>query len=286
MDKSLMTESILDEYLTIGEVSKLTGIPISTLRYYDSEGIISPSYKDKKNNYRYYTEMQVPVLRIIVHLKKIGFSNESIKSHLRTLNYSHTLELITQIIADTKAEIKRLQKTERELIKNAVQMEKLISIERKINTFFIEEIEETKGVYIPISTNDEPRKVIKAAFRKLDVYTSKERAHTALLPIGIYALMIPEESIKNGIYRETKLFFMSDIKGYKDKMIIPKTKYACMYCKGRLLDKQEKIEELLRWIKDKGMILDKGDTLFHFMAGPGFVKEPTELLYTIKIPVK
>lgn len=281
-----MNEWLLDEYLTIGEISKLTGVPISTLRYYDSEGIISPSYKDKRNNYRYYTEMQVPVLRIIVHLKKMGFSNESIKSHLKTLNYSHTLDLITQIIADTKAEIKRLQKTERELIKNAAQMEKLISIEGKLNTFFIEEAEETKAVYITINTNEEPRKVIKAAFRKLDPYTSKEKSKTELLPIGIYSLLIPEKSIRNGIYRETKLLFMNDIKEYKDKMVIPKTKYACMYCKGKLADKHEKIEELLQYIEDEGMSLASGDTLFHFLAGPGFIKEPKELMYTIKIPVK
>ena len=32
----------MEGYLTIGEISKFTGVPISTLRYYDSEGIISP----------------------------------------------------------------------------------------------------------------------------------------------------------------------------------------------------------------------------------------------------
>ena len=31
----------MKDYLTIGEVSKITSLPISTLRYYDSEGIIS-----------------------------------------------------------------------------------------------------------------------------------------------------------------------------------------------------------------------------------------------------
>ena len=51
----------MEGYLTIGEISKLTGVPISTLRYYDSEGIILPLYKDKKNNYRYYSEIQIPI---------------------------------------------------------------------------------------------------------------------------------------------------------------------------------------------------------------------------------
>ena len=41
----------MEDYLTIGEISKLTAVPISTLRYYDSEGIFSPALKDEKNNY-------------------------------------------------------------------------------------------------------------------------------------------------------------------------------------------------------------------------------------------
>lgn len=126
----------MEDYLTIGEISKLTAVPISTLRYYDSEGIFSPALKDEKNNYRYYTGFQIPVLKIIVHLKKLGFTNDSIKSHLKNLNYSHTLDLIAKIVDETKAEIKRLQKIEKELLQNAGQVKHLIEIEEKIDTFF------------------------------------------------------------------------------------------------------------------------------------------------------
>lgn len=274
----------MEGYLTIGEISKFTGVPISTLRYYDSEGIISPIYKDTKSNYRYYSEMQIPVLRIIYYLKRLGFSNDSIKSHLKTLNYSHTLDLISQLIFDTKEEIKKLQKLHKELVKNSEQIKNLISIEEKINSFFIEESEKIKAIYVTIAKSNDEEKFIRDAFKKLSLYTLNTEKE--LLPIGICALTIPQENIENKSYRETKLLYMKDIKEFNEKITLPKRKYACMYCKGSLLNKKENIDKLLTWIEENNLVRSDGDVLLHFLAGPGFIKEPTEMMYTIKIPIK
>ncbi|MEE1476235.1 MerR family transcriptional regulator [Fusobacterium sp.] len=273
----------MEGYLTIGEISKFTGVPISTLRYYDSEGIISPIYKDTKSNYRYYSEMQIPVLRIIFYLKRLGFSNDSIKSHLKTLNYSHTLDLISQLIFDTKEEIKKLQKLHKELVKNSEQIKNLISIEEKINSFFIEESEKIKAIYVTIAESNEEEKFIKAAFKKLSLYTLNTEKE--LLPIGVCALTIPQENIENKSYRETKLLYMKDIKEFKEKITLPKRKYACMYCKGSLLNKKENIDKLLAWIEDNKLTKSEGDILLHFLAGPGFIKAPEEIMYIIKVPI-
>lgn len=273
----------MEGYLTIGEISKFTGVPISTLRYYDSEGIISPIYKDTKSNYRYYSEMQIPVLRIIFYLKRLGFSNDSIKSHLKTLNYSHTLDLISQLIFDTKEEIKKLQKLHKELVKNSEQIKNLISIEEKINSFFIEESEKIKAIYVTIAESNDEEKFIKAAFKKLSLYTLNTERE--LLPIGVCALTIPQENIENKSYRETKLLYMKDIKEFKEKITLPKRKYACMYCKGSLLNKKENIDKLLAWIEDNKLTKSEGDILLHFLAGPGFIKEPKEIMYIIKVPI-
>lgn len=273
----------MEGYLTIGEISKLTGVPISTLRYYDSEGIISPLYKDKKSNYRYYSEMQIPILRIIYYLKRLGFSNDSIKSHLKILNYSHTLDLISQLIYDTKEEIKKLQKLHKELIKSSEQIKNLISIEEKINSFFIEESEKIKAIYVTITENDNEEKFIKAAFKKLSLYTLNTERE--LLPIGVCALTIPQENIENKSYKETKLLYMKDIKELTEKITLPKRKYACMYCKGSLLKKKENIDRLLTWIEENNLTKSEGDILLHFLAGPGFIKTPEEIMYIIKVPI-
>lgn len=80
-----MQENGLRLKFTIGEVSKILGIPIDTLRYYDKIGLLSPRDRDA-NKYRYYDleqfdslitirmlrAMDVPIERIVQLLSDDG----------------------------------------------------------------------------------------------------------------------------------------------------------------------------------------------------------------------
>ncbi len=37
----------MEKYLSIGEISKITKVPTSKLRFYDKEGLLSPQLKKK-----------------------------------------------------------------------------------------------------------------------------------------------------------------------------------------------------------------------------------------------
>ena len=73
----------------IGEFSKLTGIPIRTLRYYDSIDLFKPSEVDLFTSYRYYKEEQVKDLELINDLKEVGFTLEEIRDNWN--NFSEEL---------------------------------------------------------------------------------------------------------------------------------------------------------------------------------------------------
>ena len=75
----------------IGEFSKLTGIPIRTLRYYDSIDLFKPSEVDLFTSYRYYKEEQVKDLELINDLKSVGFTLEEIRDNWN--NFSEELFL-------------------------------------------------------------------------------------------------------------------------------------------------------------------------------------------------
>ncbi len=75
----------------IGEFSKLTGIPIRTLRYYDSIDLFKPSEVDLFTSYRYYKEEQVKDLELINELKEVGFTLEEIRDNWN--NFSEQLFL-------------------------------------------------------------------------------------------------------------------------------------------------------------------------------------------------
>ena len=67
----------------IGELSRLCRIPIITLRYYDSEGLLIPDEIDKFTGYRYYSAAKIAECNRIISLKELGFSLEEIKNFLR-----------------------------------------------------------------------------------------------------------------------------------------------------------------------------------------------------------
>ena len=63
---------------TIKQVSDMTGVPISTLRFYDKKGLF-PFLKRQKTNYRVFTENDISSLQFVECLKKAGISLNEIK---------------------------------------------------------------------------------------------------------------------------------------------------------------------------------------------------------------
>lgn len=270
----------MKDYLTIGEVSKITNLPISTLRYYDSEGIISPEYKDENTNYRYYRFFQIPIIKMIVHLKKLGFSNAKIKSHLENLSYTHTLDLLNKMLEQTQEEIERLKKIEEELKENALQMKYLITLENNIDKFFIEE-EEIRGIYADIIIDD-TYEGISRAFKEIDSFLISTKQ--ALVPVGMYAFTIKKSDIENKNYQYNKLILLKDYENYDKRCHYSKQRYACTVCQSKFEEMGKNIEKLLEWIKDSEENMS-GDAIAHILSGPAFEKDPSDVMYILRIPI-
>lgn len=64
--------------IRIGDFSRLSQTPVSTLRYYDEIGLLKPVEVDHFTGYRYYTHDQLARLNRILTLKELGFSLEEI----------------------------------------------------------------------------------------------------------------------------------------------------------------------------------------------------------------
>lgn len=69
----------------IGEFSQITGITTKTLRYYDAEGILSPSYRSPENGYRFYSEADIKKAEIIIEMRKFNFTISEMKDALRNI---------------------------------------------------------------------------------------------------------------------------------------------------------------------------------------------------------
>jgi DNA-binding transcriptional MerR regulator/DNA gyrase inhibitor GyrI len=67
----------------IGEFSKITGLPVRTLRFYHEKGLLVPAAVDDQSGYRYYNERDLEVARVIVALRGMAFSLDDISGILR-----------------------------------------------------------------------------------------------------------------------------------------------------------------------------------------------------------
>jgi DNA-binding transcriptional MerR regulator/effector-binding domain-containing protein len=59
---------------SIGDFSKITSLTVKTLRFYHEKGVLVPAHVDEQTNYRYYTESQVELARVITQLRGLDFS--------------------------------------------------------------------------------------------------------------------------------------------------------------------------------------------------------------------
>lgn len=65
---------------TIGQVSELFGLPVSTLRYYDREGLFPGM--ERSSGIRRFGEKELEALRVIECLKKSGMEIRDIKQFM------------------------------------------------------------------------------------------------------------------------------------------------------------------------------------------------------------
>lgn len=76
----------------IGDFSSLSKTTIKTLRYYEKEGLLLPTFIDQSTNYRYYETAQLVELSQIVAFRQIGVSVKDIQKILSNNNMREILE--------------------------------------------------------------------------------------------------------------------------------------------------------------------------------------------------
>lgn len=70
---------------TAGEAAKILGIPASTLRYYDKEGLL-PELERSSGGMRMFRDSDFASLRLIQCLKKAGLPLKEIRDFIRLPN--------------------------------------------------------------------------------------------------------------------------------------------------------------------------------------------------------
>lgn len=112
---------------TIGQVSEMFGLPVSTLRYYDKEGLF-PDIK-RSSGIRQFSEKEIEALKVIECLKKSGLEIKDIKKFMEWCIQG----------SETYPDRKKLFETQRERVENEIiRMNKVLDM-LKFKCWYYEE---------------------------------------------------------------------------------------------------------------------------------------------------
>ena len=99
---------------TIGQVADMFGLPVSTLRYYDKQGLFPEL--ERTSGIRRFGDTELEALRVIECLKKAGMEIKDIQQFMiwcgeGASTYQQRLELFQRRRAEVEQELARLKKT-------------------------------------------------------------------------------------------------------------------------------------------------------------------------------
>lgn len=118
---------------TIGQVSEMFGLPVSTLRYYDKEGLF-PDMK-RTSGIRQFSEKEIEALKVIECLKKSGLEIKDIKQFMEWCIQG----------SETYPDRKKLFETQRERVENEIiRMNKVLDM-LKYKCWYYEEAIKDEG---------------------------------------------------------------------------------------------------------------------------------------------
>ena len=134
---------------SIGEISKTFQLPISTLRYYDKEGLF-PHLK-RVNGVRQFSESEIETLRVIDCLKKSGLEIKEIKEYMSLCSLGNTT---------LKQRKEIFEKQKEEVLQEMEKLQKVLSMLNYKCWYYDQAIEKNDEAYVQaLSFNQFPPQI-------------------------------------------------------------------------------------------------------------------------------
>ena len=110
--------------MKIKQVEELVGITSKNIRFYESQGLLTPERADKGN--REYNQDNIEVLKKIKLLRKIGISVEDIKSVLNdNVTLENCLEKYLDVLEKQKSNLTKMYNLTEEIINQKCELNNL-----------------------------------------------------------------------------------------------------------------------------------------------------------------
>ncbi|MGB3905230.1 MAG: MerR family transcriptional regulator [Anaerolineae bacterium] len=266
----------------IGEFSKLSQVPVKTLRYYDEIDLLKPAKVDDFTGYRYYSAEQLFQLNRILALKDLGLSlaqiGELLDGELPAEQIRGMLRMQqAEVRGKVKEEQARLARVEWRL--KQIEQEGAMSTQevvlKKVPAMLIASVRDVISTYGDISQ----------LYSEVFKYTGRRRARPAGPALSIYY----DEG-----YREQDIDVAAAVPVSKElpsgdrvkvRELAAVEEMACIVHKGSYDTMGEAYNKLLAWIEANGYRIC-GPNREVYIKGPGLLTKPSKYVTELQIPVE
>lgn len=250
---------------SIGEVSRLFHISVSSLRHYENVGLLTPEYISPDTGYRYYGTAQFEVLNTIRYLRALDMPLAEIEDFLKNRDISHIEEKLRQqkkIVLEKQLELKRVEQKIDHRLKWLSDSQSL-----PIDTVTLEQLPACRIVWVDDTLRVKESQDMEASIRKLEQSQAEAVVFLGKVGLGISAehLQAAEFNQYDGIFL---ILDNEDI--YNGETLVMEETLCVRLCfRGSHAEAPQQYKKLLDYIR------------IHRMEIAGFSREITLIDYGI-----
>ena len=264
----------------IGDMAKLFHISVSSLRYYESLGLLTPERVDPDTGYRYYSVRQFEVLNTIRYLRELDMPLPEISDFLKNRDIDRMEEKLRQQKAEIERKRLELQRIERRIDNNL----------RRIRDAQNSELDVIKYAASPamrIVWMDTALKISSSLEMEMPIRELEQsQAETALF-LGKVGVGISAENLEAGSFEQYDGVFLilDDEDRFDGKtVLLPGTRCVSVRFRGSHTEAAEQYRRLMEHIRAHGM-KPSGFSREITMIDYGITSNREKFVTEISIPV-
>ena len=264
----------------IGEVARMFQLSISTLRHYESMGLLVPEVTDPKSGYRYYSLRQFEPLNIIRYLRALDMPLTEIADFLQNRDIDKIEEKLQQqkeIVIKRQQELKQI---EQKIDNRLTQLKDARN--STLDEITLTTVSACRLAWLEDNLTIKEFVDMEAPIRKLD-----QKQKEALIFLGKVGVAISAEHLMEGKYQQYNgIFLILDQEDKYDGNIIGMPEALCVrvrFC-GSHKEAPAQYEKLMAYIKEHQLKV-AGFSREITMIDYGFTNDRDKFVTEISIPV-
>lgn len=236
---------------SIGEVSKLFHISVSSLRHYENIGLMKPKYISPESGYRYYGLEQFEILNNLKYLRTLDMSLDDISSFMNNRDIDVIEDKLRQQKEIVTDKISELERIERKIEHRLKWLDDLRNI--KLDVIEIVSLPKTRIVWRDNRLNINEFVDMEEPIREFDKLSGESVVFLGKVGLGI----MPNNLRKGNVACYDGIFlFLDDEDIYNgETTVLPSTKAVKLRFRGYHADAKPHYLKLLNFINENNLTI-------------------------------